>query len=100
MFFFDGWEDGGRMQNLGAKVGEFGRFFKADDLDAQRLRTDAGVAGHDAVDVGPDFDGSGRKRAADECAGEVGTAAAEGGGDAGFVGGDEAAHDRNLVPGR
>ena len=94
---FDRGQNGGRVQNLGAEVGEFGCFFKADDLDAQGIRADAGVGGHDAVDVGPDFDGVGSKRAADECAGEVGAAAAEGGGDACLVGGDEAAHDRNLA---
>ena len=94
---FDGGQDGGRVQNLGAEVGQFGCFFKADDLDAQRIGADARVGGHDAVHVGPDFDGLGRERAADERAGEVGAAAAEGGGDAGLVGGDEAAHDGDLA---
>jgi hypothetical protein len=93
---FDGRQDGGRMQHLGAEVGQLGGLFKADDLDAQRVGADAGVGGHDAVHVGPDLDGLGGERAADEGAGEVGAAAAQGGGDAGLVGGDEAAHDRHL----
>jgi hypothetical protein len=93
---FDGRQDGGRVQDLGAEVGQLGGFFKADDLDAQCVGTDAGIGGHDAVNVGPDFDGLGRERAADERAGEVGAAAAQGGGDAGLVGGDEAAHDGHL----
>ena len=94
---FDGGQDGGRMQNLGAEVGQLGGLFKADDLDAQGIGTDAGIGGHDAVHVGPDFDGLGGERAADERAGKVGAAAAEGGGDAGLVGGDEAAHHRHLA---
>ena len=73
---FDGREDGGRVQDLCAEVGEFGGFFKADDLDAQGVRTDAWVTGHDAVHVGPDLDGVGGKGAAHECGGEVRTAAA------------------------
>ena len=40
---------------------------------------------------------SARERAADERAGKVGAAAAQGGGDAGLVGGDEAAHHRHLA---
>src|ERR1035437_2506042 len=94
---FDGGEDGGRVQDLGAEVGQLGGFLEADDLDAEGLGADAGVGGHDAVDVGPDFDGLGLERAADKGAGEVGAAAAEGGGDAGQVGGDEAGHDRHLA---
>ena len=93
---FDGGQDGGRMQHLGAEVGQFGGLFKADDLHAQRIGADARIGGHDAVDVGPDFDGVGGERAADEGAGEVGAAAAQGGGDAGFVRSDEAAHHRHL----
>ncbi len=93
---FDGGQNGGRVQDLGAEVGELGGFFKADDLDAQGVGADARVGGHDAVNVGPDLDGIGGKRAAEQGAGEVGTAAAERGGDAGFVGGDEAAHDGNA----
>ena len=42
---------------------------------------DARVGGHDAVDVGPDFDGAGVEAAADERGGVVGAAAAERGGD-------------------
>ena len=56
---FDGRQNGGRMQNFCAEVGQLGGFFKADDLDAQGVGTDARVGGHDAVHVGPDFDGLG-----------------------------------------
>ena len=56
---FDGRQNGGRMQNLGAEVGQLGRLFKADDLDAQGVGADARIGGHDAVHVGPDLDGLG-----------------------------------------
>ena len=92
----DGGQDGGRVQHLGAEVGQLGGFFKADDLDAQGVGADAGIGGHNAVHVGPDLDGVGGERAADQGPGEVGAAAAEGGGDAGLVGSDEAAHHGNL----
>lgn len=88
------------MQHLRAKIGEFGSFFKTDGLDPQRLRTNARIGGHDAVDVGPDFDGVSLQAAADECRGEVRTAAAERGGCALQRGADEAAHDADLgLPG-
>ena len=51
----------GRMQHLGAEVGQFRGLFKADDLDAQRVGADARIGGHDAVHVGPDLDGIGRR---------------------------------------
>ena len=77
-----GGQDRGRVQDLGAEVGELGGLFKADGLHAQRLGDDARIGGHDAVDVGPDLDGAGVQRAADEGGGVVGAAAAERGGDA------------------
>jgi hypothetical protein len=85
------------MQHLGAEVGQFRGFFKADHLDSQGIGADARVGGHDAVDVGPDFDGFGVQRAADQRSGKVRAAAAERGGDAGLVRADEAAHDRHAA---
>ena len=82
---FDGGQDGGRMQHLGAEVGKLGGFFKADDFDAQGVGADARIAGHDAVYIGPDLNGVGGERSAKKRSGEVGTAAAQRGGDAGFV---------------
>ena len=63
---FDGRQDGGRMQHLGAEVGQLGGLLKADDLDAQSIGADARIGGHDAVHVGPDLDGLGLERAADQ----------------------------------
>src|SRR6185437_12443331 len=52
----DGRQNGGRMQYLGAEVGQFGGFFKADHLHTERIRANARIGGHDAVHVRPDFD--------------------------------------------
>src|SRR6185369_7265268 len=93
---FDGRKNGGGMEDLGAEVGQLRGFLEADDFHPQRVGANARVGAHDAVDVGPDFDGFGSQRATDESAGKVGTAAAQGGGDSRFIGGDEAAHDGNL----
>ena len=90
-------QNSGRMQHLGAKVSQLGGLLKADDLDAQGVGADAGIGGHDAVHVGPYLDGLGGERAAEQGAGEIGAAAAQGGGDAGLVRGDEAAHHRHLA---
>ncbi len=92
-----GGQDGGGVQNLGAEVGEFGGFLEADGFDAQGLGHDARVGGHNAVDVGPDFDGAGVQASSDEGGGVVAAAAPEGGGDAGFVGPDEAAEHGSLA---
>ncbi len=89
----DSGQDGGGMEDLGAEVGEFGGFFEADDLDTEGVGTDARVGGHDAVDVGPDLDGFGAQGASDQGTSEIRAAAAEGGGDAGFIRADEAAQD-------
>ncbi len=64
MFLLHGRQDGGGMQHLGAEVGEFGCFFKADDFDAQCVGADARIGGHDAVDVRPYFDGVRGQRSA------------------------------------
>ena len=71
MILLHGGEDGGGVQDLGAEVGELGGLFKADGLDAQGVGADARIGGHDAVDVGPDFDGAGVEAAADEGGGVV-----------------------------
>src|ERR1035437_6602555 len=75
------------MEDLGSEVGEFGGFVKADDLDASGLGSKTGVGGHHAVDVGPDFDALGIEGSAKNRGREIGAAAADGGGDAGTIGG-------------
>src|SRR5882672_5994552 len=47
-----------RMQNLRAKICEFGGFVKTDDLDPARIRTQSWIGGHHPVYVGPDLDPS------------------------------------------
>ncbi len=73
------------VKNFGAEVGELGGLLKADVADAEGVGADARVRGHDAVDVGPDFDGAGEECFAEQRGGVVGAAAAERGGDAGCV---------------
>src|SRR5262249_43435488 len=58
----NGGQHRGRMQDLGAEVGEFGSFVEADHLDAAGVGAEPGVGGHHAVDIGPDFD-AGRVKA-------------------------------------
>ena len=92
-----GRQDGCRMQDLCAEVGEFRGLFKRDGFDTQSIAADARIGGHDAVDVGPDFDGTGMQCTAGERSGEVAAAAAERGGDAGGGCADEAAHDGHFA---
>ena len=88
----DGRQNRRRMQHLGAEVGQFGGLFEADDLDAVRVRTDIGIGGHHAIDVGPYLDGLGIQSGAEERGRVVGAAAANGGLNPVPGGADEAAH--------
>ena len=78
----DGGQHGGRVQHLGAEIGQLGGFGEGDRLDAMAARQDRGIGGEHAVDVGPDLDLFGADARADDGGGEVGAAAAERGGDA------------------
>src|SRR6185369_2063639 len=80
-----------------AEEGEFGSFFKADDLDAMRVGADIGIGGLHAIDVGPYLDGFRIERGADEGSGEIRASASDGGLDAGFRCSNEAAHERNFA---
>ena len=95
--FLDGGQHRRGVQDFRPEVGEFGGFVEADDFDAPGFRTDAGIGGENAVDVGPDFDAVGAQAGADDGGGKIGAAAANGGGDAGAIGSDEAAHHRHLT---
>src|ERR1700683_4975763 len=85
------------MQDFRAEVGEFGGFIEADDFDAPGFGTDSGIGGQDAVDIGPDLDAVGAQARADDGGGKIRTASSDGGGDAGAIGADEAAHHRHLA---
>jgi hypothetical protein len=74
------------VQHLGAEVGQFGGFGEGDGLDAMAAGQNGGVGGEHAVDVGPDLNFFGADARADDGRGEIGTAAAERGGDAVFGG--------------
>jgi len=55
---FDGRKDCGRVQDLGAEVGaSSAASSKLMTLTRSAIGADAGICGHDAIDVGPDFDG-------------------------------------------
>ena len=81
------------MDDLGTEVGELRRLAVADLRDGARALHDAGVAGHDARDVGPDLDLLGLERRADDRGRVVGAAPAEGRGGAARCRGDEALRD-------
>ncbi len=49
------------MQHLGAEVRKLRRLFKADRLDPQRLRHNARIGRHNAIHIGPDFNGPARR---------------------------------------
>ena len=72
----DSGKNRGRMQNLGAKIGQLRRFLKADAFDPQRLWANAGIGRHNAIDVGPYFDSLRIQSAANQCSGIVGTSPA------------------------
>ena len=84
------------MQNFCPEVSKFGRFVEADDFYPTRFRTNAGIGGENAVDVGPDFDLVCSQASAEDSGGKIGTAAADRCCDAGTVGADESAHHRHL----
>src|SRR5215470_14505546 len=48
--------DGGRMEDLRAKIGEVGRLLEAHRGDATRVWTKSGIGGQDAVHISPHLD--------------------------------------------
>ena len=81
----DGRNHRGRMQHLGAEIGQFGGLGEGDGLDAMAAGQDGRVGGEHAIHVGPDLDLFGADARAHDGCGEIGTAAAERGGDAIFA---------------
>src|SRR5580700_242191 len=78
--FAHGGNEGGRVQHFGTEIGQIRSFFKAHAGDPTSFRTQLGIGGQDAVDIGPDLDARGVEGGAHNGCGEVGAAAAEGGG--------------------
>src|ERR1035438_4370856 len=74
---FDGRQNGGRMQHLGAEIGELGGFGEGDGFDAMAARQDGGIGGEHAVDIGPDLDLLGADAGSYNRGREIGTAAAK-----------------------
>ena len=79
-------EDGGRMEDLRAEGRELGGLVVAQELDGPGLGHDAGIAGEDALDVGPDLDLGCADRGSEEAGAVVRASAPEGGRRPGRVG--------------
>ena len=71
-------EDGRRMEDLRAEGRKLGGLVVAQELDGPGLRHDAGIAGEDALDVGPDLDLGGADRGSEEAGAVVRASAARG----------------------
>ena len=93
-------QDRGRVQDLGAEVGELGRLVEAELRDDPGRRDHPRVGGEHAVDVGPDLDLVGLEPGAEERGREVGAPAPEGGGEPGRGGAHEAADHRHEPVGQ
>src|SRR5262249_35925768 len=78
--FLLGGHQGGRMEHLGAKIGQFGGLVEADLPDGPGSRAEPGVGGHHAFHVGPDFDLIGIESRAEDGSRIIRPSAAEGGG--------------------
>ena len=87
------------MQDLGAEVGELGRFGERQLRHEQRVGDHARIGGQHAVDVGPDLDLVDVEAGAEDRGRIVGAAAPERRRDAARRGADEAAHHRDLAGG-
>jgi hypothetical protein len=96
--FLDGRQERSRMQDFRTEIGQFGGFFKADVLDAARIRAEVGVGSHHAVNVCPDFNARGIQARANDSGAEVRSASAQRGGNAFMRSGDKAAHHRHKLP--
>ena len=95
------------MQNLGAEIGELGRLGEGDRLHAVRFGHELRIAGHHAINVGPNLNLLRSQSGADNGGAEIGAAAAQRGGHAIFGRADESAEHRhsfrldqrrNLIP--
>src|ERR1039458_6865021 len=90
----------GRVQHLGAEVGQFGGFGERNGLDAMPAGQNGGVGREHTVHIGPDLDLFGVDASAHDGGGIVAATAARRGGDAVFGRRDEAAHDHDAMRGQ
>src|SRR4051794_26283584 len=65
------------MQHLRSEISEFGRFFEADRLHSECIRTDSRIGGHDSVYIRPYLDRAGMHCATYQSGGVVASAAAQ-----------------------
>ena len=86
-------EDGGGIDYFRAEVAQFGGFVVRKFVDREGGGDDAGIGGHETVDIGPDFEHFGTEGGGKNGGRVVRTAATEVGGAAAFdIGRDETAH--------
>ena len=88
--------DGGRVNDLGSKVGQFLCGAVGDVGNGAGGRRHLGVGGHDAGNIRPDFLAAGMDAHGEEGGGVVRSAAAQRGGTAFLVTGDEARDNEQL----
>ena len=94
----DGREQGCRMQNLCAEIGELSSLIEADALDRSSVRTEPWIGRHHTFDIGPDLDAIRFQHRTNDGSRVVGTATAEGSRYAGFSSCDESAeHGDSLL---
>ena len=84
---------GGRIHHLGAEVTQFGGFLVGQFVDDVGRLDNAGIGGHEAIDIGPNLQYRGVQGRCEDAGGVVGTAAAQGDDVTGAVAGDEAGND-------
>ena len=86
-------EDGGGIDDLRSEVAQFGGFVVRKFVDREGSGDDAGIGGHETVDIGPDFEHFGTEGGGKNGRSVVRTAATEiGGATALDIGRDETAH--------
>src|SRR5437764_5732891 len=85
------------MEELGAEIGQLGRFGKRYRANAVAAGTNGGIAREHAVDVSPDLDFFSIDSGADDRGSEVRAAASERSRDSVRIGRDEAAHHNDTI---
>lgn len=85
--------DGGWIEDFGTEVTELHGFGEGELVDEVGGVDDFGVGGHEAIDVGPYFEGVGVKSSGEDGGGVIGATASEVGDLVIGIGGDEAGDD-------
>src|SRR5215470_8814354 len=95
--FLLGWRDRGGVQDFGSEARQFGGFVEGHHGNAAGFRAEARIGGHDAVDIGPDFDAAGVESGANDGSAVIGATTTERGGHAVASGSEKAAQHRDSA---